>query len=179
VFAERRLRLTALILACAGACAPLDGGAAADGAARPDTLEEAPREVPLGGEFVDLERELHRQVNRHRGRERLPTMVWDEAVAEAARGHSRDMAAGRVPFSHAGFERRAAELRRELGGWEAIAENLAMNDYPRDSSAVRAFWGLLGSPQHRRNLEGRFTRTGVGVARGRGGDWFYTQIYVR
>lgn len=133
---------------------------------------------PAGTDFVELERDMLRRVNARRYARRLPPLAWDEAVAEAARVHSRAMARGRVPFGHGGFQSRADSLRATIG-WRAIAENVAMNNFPRDSVVRRAVKGLVGSPEHLRNIEGDYERSGVGVARNAEGEYYFTQIFIR
>jgi uncharacterized protein YkwD len=165
----------------AAACVPADDVATRD----PDRpIADSPRaeaadsmtDVP--GDYMELERGLFDRVNEHRLGERKPSLKWDEAVAEVAREHSRNMAAGRVGFGHDGFDARAGRLKREVR-WSAIAENLATNNYARHETAERAFTGLVYSDGHRRNMEGDYERTGVGVARSADGFWFYTQIFTR
>ena len=175
------LRSSLVPILFAAACVPADDAAARD----PDRpVVDSPREetadstADVPGDYMELERGLFDRVNEHRLGERKPSLKWDEAVAEVARGHSRDMAAGRVGFGHDGFDARADRLRREVR-WSAIAENLATNNYARHETAERAFTGLVHSEGHRRNMEGDYERTGVGVARSADGFWFYTQIFTR
>ena len=75
------------------------------------------------------------------------------------------MARGRVGFGHDGFGSRAAHS----GG---KAENVAYN---RTARGAVSSW--LGSPGHRRNIEGSYNLTGIGIAPGRRGGYFFTQIF--
>lgn len=172
-------RALCLALALSAACAPADERASGEGA------EPQPRRPAIdlsgdlaGSDFVELERDLLRRINARRYARRRPPLAWDEAVSEAAREHSRAMARGDVPFGHGGFEARAEALRSSIG-WRAIAENVAMNNFPRDSTVRRAVLGLVASPEHLRNIVGDFERSGVGVARSRDGRYFFTQIFIR
>jgi len=127
--------------------------------------------------YRDVEARLHELVNRHRAERGLPPLVHDPAVAAIARAHSRRMAMGRVPFGHRGFQARAREVRAfRPSGW--ISENVAVNTFDRRASPAMALKGLAGSRKHRRNLEGPFAATGIGVARGRNGSYYYTQLFV-
>lgn len=155
IFAWMALGLCA---ACAGARGPHPG-------------------VPPPGDIRDLERQVARLVNEHRAARRLRRLAYDTVLAAIARGHSADMAAGRVPLGHAGFDHRAEAVER-VEAFREIAENVALNDYPRERTASIALRGWLTSAHHRVNIEGRYTVTGVGVARARDGTYFYTQIFV-
>jgi uncharacterized protein YkwD len=127
---------------------------------------------------VALERKAHELVNAHRRSRGLPPLAWDARIAEVARRHSRDMAEGRVPFGHEGFEARSEEIGRAIP-LRGMAENVGLNDYPAPRTALAAVSGWIGSRGHRENIEGRYELTGVGMARDAGGAWYYTQIFVR
>ncbi|HEX8694875.1 MAG TPA: CAP domain-containing protein [Longimicrobium sp.] len=128
--------------------------------------------------YADLEHRMFELVNRHRAARRLPPLVYDPVLAEIARRHSLQMARGKAPFGHRGFMGRARAVRA-LRPAERISENVAMNVFERGASPVMAVKGLVGSRKHRRNLEGDYALTGVGVARGPDGAFYYTQLFVR
>jgi uncharacterized protein YkwD len=146
-----------LVLACAG------GG--------------APPPAPVTTDYRDLEQAVVRQVNAYRVSHHLRSLVADSGVARIARDHSRDMAERRVSFGHDGFDDRVKEAERRFT-FSEIAENVALNDYPRLRTVTVAVDGWLGSPHHRENIEGNFDRTGVGIARSGDGTYYYTQIFL-
>ncbi|MGH7751534.1 MAG: CAP domain-containing protein [Gemmatimonadales bacterium] len=127
-----------------------------------------------------LEQRVHDLVNRHRASRRLAPLDHSVEIAEIARTHSRAMAGDRAPLGHRGFEARADTIRQRIG-FSAVAENVALNDYPEAATVDTAVAGWLRSRGHRENIEGDYAVTGVGVVRdGRGrGTFFYTQIFVR
>jgi len=120
-----------------------------------------------------LEQSAFQQVNAYRARQRLPALRWDERLAQQARQHSQTML--NSGLGHAGFEQRlaASGLR-----WSAAAENVAYS-HGVPEPATRAFQDWLGSPGHRRNLEGPYTLTGIGAARNARGEVTFTQIFLR
>lgn len=124
-----------------------------------------------------LERDVLDLVNRHRTGRDLPPLTFDARIAREARRHSAAMAAGSTPFGHGGFDDRFATLRRTVSCRHS-AENVASNRGYRDpaSEAVRAW---LGSRGHRRNLEGPYESTGIGVARSASGELYFTQFFCR
>lgn len=124
-----------------------------------------------------LEGEIHALVNQRRSDRRLPALQWDARIAQVAREHSSAMASGRRGFGHDGFDARAAQL----GGMmtmSSMAENVAYDSRDGDRLASLVVAGWIASPGHRQNIEGSFTRTGVGVARGADGTRYFTQIFV-
>ena len=108
----------------------------------------------------------------------LPPLAYDARIAEIARRHSEDMAAGRVPAGHDGFEARRRAIAKTIP-LRGIAENVAYNDYPLSRTVTTAVSGWLGSRGHRENIEGGYETTGVGIAGDGRGTWYYTQIFVR
>lgn len=150
-----------LALGAGAACAPAD----------------APRRALPDGEFAAQELGLLTAVNDHRASIHRPPLRWDAGLATVARGHSLDMALGRVPFSHQGFERRVVQLRHL--GYLYVAENLGTNNFEPDTAVAVAIDGFLHSQPHRHSLEGPYDRTGVGVARDTAGNFFFTQLFAR
>lgn len=122
--------------------------------------------------------EIHRLVNGHRARTGLPALRWDDDVATVAQRHSREMARGGRPFGHQGFDARAAEIQ-QLGTVAQIAENVADDNRTGPQLPAQVVEGWLSSTGHRRNLEGDFTVTGIGVAESSDGVRFFTQIFVQ
>jgi uncharacterized protein YkwD len=141
------------------------------------TRQETPEEPGSGAAPGSLDLQIHEQVNRHRQSAGLPPLTWSSVLADLAAAHSRRMASGEVPFGHDGFEERVATARQAIGVSRA-AENVATNNYPVGEAAARVVQGWLASPGHRRNIDGAFQLTGVGVARTSSGTYFATQLYA-
>ena len=123
-----------------------------------------------------LERAVFELVNRHRTRHGLPPLGFDARIAREARRHSARMAAREAAIGHAGFDDRIAALRRVMRV-RGSAENVAYNRGHRDPAA-RAVRDWLASRAHRRNIEGPYALTGVGVARSASGALYLTQLFV-
>jgi uncharacterized protein YkwD len=133
--------------------------------------------APAREDLAPMERDVARRVNQYRLGKRLPALRFDTAVASVARAHSLDMARGRVPLGHDGFKGRANAVERFVV-FDEIAENVALNDYPRTRTVAVAIDGWLHSAHHRENIEGAFDLTGVGIARSRNGTYYFTQVFV-
>jgi uncharacterized protein YkwD len=85
------------------------------------------------------------------------------------------MAQQRISLGHRGFAKRVKRISRFLS-LRAVAENVGYNKgYP--DSAQRAVDTWLGSTEHRRNIEGDFRLTGIGVVRDPQGACYFTQIF--
>lgn len=124
-----------------------------------------------------LEAAVREQINAYRAGQGLPPLAANARMDAVAREHSAAMAAGRVRFSHDGFDRRAATLRRSLP-YRSVAENLAFNQGSAEPATV-AVRGWLESPGHQQNIVGSFDLTGVGVARAADGSYYFTQLFLR
>jgi len=152
--------LVGLALACASATSTPEARVAAAGA----------------GPHADLESRAFVLVNAHRRGLGLASLVSDSDLAERARGHSTWMA-GRGELDHSGFEQRYATSTK---GFPAarFAENLGLaigtEQSPADSTVAR--W--LAEAAHRKNAEGPYDRTGVGVARSEEGVFYFTQLFL-
>jgi uncharacterized protein YkwD len=142
----------------------------------PPPLPPARGASRAGPSNAALEREVYDLVNRHRRARRLGPLMLDARISEQARGHSVDMATGRARFGHQGFEDRARALGRVMPVRRS-AENVAVNQ-GYAAPASQAFEAWLASPGHRTNIEGTYDATGIGVARTRSGEIYFTQIFV-
>lgn len=127
-------------------------------------------------EIAAIERRIHDLVNEYRAANGLQPLVWNEAISYQALLHSEKMATKGVAFSHAGFEGRAAAIARFLP-YRDCAENIGLNLEYADP-ALKFVEDWIQSHGHRKNLEGRFNLTGIGVARSEDGTYYATQIFV-
>ena len=126
-------------------------------------------------ELFRLEQEVHRLVNQYRISQNLAPLATSEIIAEQSRIHSRAMAKKRISLGHSGFGRRVERISRSLP-LRAVAENVGYNKgYP--DSAQRAVDVWLRSIEHRRNIEGDFQLTGIGVVKDSQGAYYFTQIF--
>jgi uncharacterized protein YkwD len=122
-----------------------------------------------------MSREILWYVNQHRRSIGLPELEANSLISSVALGHSRDMLSGKTPFGHEGFRDRIDLIRKKLGPIHVAAENVASGPM----SAREVVDGWLHSPGHRRNIEGDFRLTGIGLAFRADGMIYFTQIFTR
>jgi len=128
----------------------------------------------LPGDISEIEKSVFNQINAKRTTNGLDALVWNDTIADMARGHSKDMADGTVPFGHDGFDDRFAAISRIIPA-SAGAENIAYT--PDADSAVNLWWDSAG---HRANILGNYNYTGVGVAWSSADSaYYFTQIFIR
>ncbi|MBF2008591.1 CAP domain-containing protein [Chlorogloeopsis fritschii PCC 9212] len=123
---------------------------------------------------ADLEKSVFARINRYRAARGLPKLTLSANVTRQARIHSLNMANGKVPFSHQGFERRVSATRIR---YKSAAENVAFNQGYNDPAA-EAIHGWLHSPDHLVNIKGNYNLTGIGVAVNSKGEVYLTQIFL-
>ena len=103
-----------------------------------------------------------------------PLQIINEASTEATK-HSLDMANRSTPFGHDGFDERIDNIVKKIGFVHASAENVAYGKLT--AKEVVDLW--LNSPGHKKNIEGNYAITGIGLAKDADGLVFYTQIFIR
>ncbi len=113
-------------------------------------------------------------INRERARLGEPTLAYDPALAEIARGYSEELRELRL-LAHVSPRSGdlKARLKRAHYAYSRAGENLAQGPDPLEAHSLAA-----GSPAHRQNmLDSTFDRCGVGVVEtvGSGGE---TQVIV-
>lgn len=114
-------------------------------------------------------------VNEYRRAHHLNPLQLNPLMSREAEKHSRDMARHAIPFGHKYFDKRIKRLYAEIKNCRAGSENVAYNY--KDGRDVVRNW--LTSPGHRRNIEGNYNLTGIGLARDSRGKLYFTQIFIR
>ncbi len=114
-------------------------------------------------------------VNAYRAKHHLSALSLNEAASQEAAQHSRAMAAKSIPFGHAHFNDRIQRVYKQVKNCNGGAENVAY--YKLNAKRLVDAW--VASPGHRRNIEGRYNVTGIGIAHGKSGWAYYTQIFVK
>ncbi|MEB3279593.1 MAG: CAP domain-containing protein [Lyngbya sp.] len=125
----------------------------------------------------ELKQSVHQRVNEYRASQNLPPLKLDPRISQEAKQHSEAMASGEVPFSHAGSKQRFDTIGETIP-YQKIAENVGYNMGYSDP-AQKVVQGWINSEGHRRNIEGNFDLTGIGIAKNAKGEYYFTQIFVR
>lgn len=122
-----------------------------------------------------LEDDILALINNHRRAKGLPALQMNGEITAEARKHTMAMATRRIDFGHAGFNIRNRIILSKVPGTTAVAENVAFGS----KTAKEVVAGWLSSSGHRKNIEGNYKLTGIGVARDKNATLFYTQIFAR
>ena len=110
--------------------------------------------------------------NKFRDSKGLNDLAPNAILNNIAQKHSENMAAGKVKFGHDGFAKRNGEAQKQLS-IRSFAENVAFG--VNSGEAVVELW--KNSEGHRKNMLGKFTQVGIGVAKDKNGRIFYTQVF--
>ena len=133
--------------------------------------------VPSSREICCLEERLTQLVNNERCKRGLIVLCSSKALAKTAKGHSKNMADGRVAFGHGGFDKRAQPLMQK-GCHIAFGENVAFCYLMQDPLKTAVdLW--MRSPEHRKNILGDYNETGMGIAYNKDGRCFMTQLFAK
>jgi uncharacterized protein YkwD len=126
-------------------------------------------------DITNLEKAVNQEINKYRASKKLPPLSVDPRISQIARIHSENMAKGKVRFSHDGFEGRAKAITIP---YQSVSENLAYN-MGYSEPVRKAVEGWIKSEGHRKNMEGQFNFTGIGIAKNAKDEYYFTQIFVR
>lgn len=129
------------------------------------------REIKTKG----MEKNILYYINEYRASIGLSPLQLISTANEQATKHSVEMANRSTPFGHDGFDARIDNITKKLGFVHASAENVAYGKLT--AKEVVDLW--LNSPGHKKNIEGNYALTGIGVAKDENGLVFYTQIFLR
>lgn len=128
-----------------------------------------------------FERLVFQLINKKRAENNLPSLIWSEQAALAARLHSKNMSLYNF-FSHIGLDGKRVDSRADLVGlknWRMIGENIAYNrGYGNPVERVIESW--MNSSAHRGNLLNKnWKETGVGINVTKEGTYYFTQVFVK
>ena len=127
-------------------------------------------------ELDNLAQQVHQQVNKYRASVDLPPLKLNTQISEQAQIHSENMAQQKVEFGHQGFDSRIEALKNNIA-YRRAAENVAYNQGYRDPVS-EAVTGWIKSEGHRQNMVGNYNLTGIGVAKNKQGEYYFTQIFI-
>ncbi|WP_017654054.1 CAP domain-containing protein [Fortiea contorta] len=119
-----------------------------------------------------IEASVFQQINSYRASINLPALTRNSAADNQARIHSQNMASKKVAFGHSGVNQR---FKATGITYKSAAENVAYNS--NSDPATIAVQGWLKSPGHLANIKGKFTLTGIGVAKSSDGQVYLTQLF--
>lgn len=122
-----------------------------------------------------LEREIFSLVNDYRKTKKLAPLSTNAAIEYQARRHSMDMGTHRIPFGHQGLSFRIKYIQEKVPGATIVGENVAYGNL----SAKAVVNGWIKSNEHRKNMEGSFKYTGIGVTRNMQNQLYFTQIFAK
>lgn len=124
---------------------------------------------------ADIENDILYHINQYRQQHGLSKLTMNQTMSREARQHSRDMAEHRMGFGHKYFNQRINRLHAQIKNSNAGSENVAYNY--KDGADVVKNW--LRSPGHKRNIDGHYNLTGIGVVRDSHGKLYFTQMFLR
>ncbi len=123
---------------------------------------------------TQLQQSVLDYVNQYRRNKGLAPLKMMPLITTEALKHSKNIADGRIDFSHDGFDGRADRLMSQIEQSNAIAENVAYGKFTAQEVVNR--W--IQSAGHRKNIEGKFNLTGVGIVKRSDGYIYFTQIFI-
>ncbi len=124
---------------------------------------------------TSFQKQILYYVNQYRVKHHLSALKMSNTISTEAAKHSRDMASKAMPFGHTGYNGRIKRLYRRFSQCNGGAENVAY--YKADAKKLVDAW--IASPGHRQNIVGNYNLTGIGIAYGKKGWGYYTQIFLR
>ena len=129
------------------------------------------RELPVAQNVTALELEVLALVNAHRESMGQPALEFSQVAYDYANEHT-DYMISTGSLNHDNFTARASGISSKVAA-RAVSENVARNH----TTAAQAVEGWLGSPAHRKTMEGNFTHTAVSVKKDPQGNLYYTQLF--
>ncbi|WP_207514726.1 CAP domain-containing protein [Longitalea luteola] len=134
----------------------------------------APAHVTAATVRAGMEDDILKYINAYRRKKGLRPLTMNAAISAEAQQHSENMAARRTSFGHNGFQGRVKRFSPAINGVSGVAENVALGS----TTAKEVVDNWLKSAMHRKNIEGDYTLTGIGVAADKKGTLYFTQIFA-
>jgi uncharacterized protein YkwD len=122
-----------------------------------------------------IENGILANINAYRRSKGLAELKMVDAASQQAEIHSRNMATGKTGFGHDGFSQRVTNTSSVIGRVSAAAENVAFGS----ETAREVVDGWLKSAPHKKNIEGDYNLTGIGVYANSKGVSYFTQLFLK
>jgi len=129
---------------------------------------------PAAHAYKGIEQTLLQGVNDYRKSIGLKPLRWNIYLSNVAEKHSRDMATKKAPYGNEGFKERTDKIYETLKPVYGFAENI-------DSGRVGAkdvITDWLNSTKHKKNLEGDYNYTGIGIVKSADSNMYITEIFI-
>nr|WP_283771782.1 CAP domain-containing protein [Cellulophaga sp. 20_2_10] len=121
----------------------------------------------------EIEAKLFTLVNQHRESIGLIPLEQSKIAQQYAKEHTLYMVTTE-DFSHTNFQERAKAISAKTNA-NYIAENIA-NNY---DTAEQVMLNWLQSSDHKANLEGEYTHTGISVMHKQDGNYYFTELFYK
>ncbi|MBX7240398.1 MAG: CAP domain-containing protein [Bacteroidia bacterium] len=128
--------------------------------------------------MMSIAKKVHEVVNNYRKKNGLAALKMQRELNDIAFAHSKKMATGQIPFSHLDFHDRVKMVDQYANIPYRTAENLYAHKISPSQIPNEALQGWYNSPGHKKNMDGQFIHTGIGVCRSKSGEIFITQLFV-
>jgi uncharacterized protein YkwD len=116
-------------------------------------------------------------INDYRKSQSVGVLQIDASMTAHSKTHSTDMATGKTAFGHNGFTERFNLHPTAKSGAENVAVT-SESDISKLPMEILNAW--LNSAEHKTNLlDSKFTQTGLGVAQGQDGQFYFTQFFAQ
>lgn len=122
-------------------------------------------------ENVSIAQKIHSLVNEYRVSKGKSQLIFSKNASAIALKHTKYMISVKK-ISHDKFDDRFKELQN-LDNAIGAAENVA--SHQKTAEQVVQAW--INSNGHRKNIEGDYTYTGIGVDKNNSGNYYFTQLF--
>lgn len=142
------------------------------------TKKKQPVKTPAPLNFNTFISQVISQTNNHRNGNKSRSLIENKFLSQIAQEHSQ-MMASKGKISHDGFSNRYSIIKKKIKSVKGMGENVAMNKNAK-SPAVKAVSQWKKSPGHNANMLNKdFRYIGVGIAKGKDGTIYFTQIFTK
>lgn len=124
-------------------------------------------------QYKDFENELLKYVNEYRKTIKAKPLRMNMFIGNIAERHSRDLAAKKEESNEA-YKERMDKIYHQLKPVYSFAENV---DTGR-RSPKEVVEGWLSSPKHKKNLDGDYNLSGIGIVKDADSTMYITQIFI-
>ena|SRR5690606_1884062 len=125
------------------------------------------------GNYLQMETEIHEQINQYRLSQGLAALEPVGLIAGQAGDHNSHMIA-KKEVCHHGFGHREKQLGDGLGA-QVVAENVGYG-FQTAQGVVQAW---IKSEAHKKNIEGDFDSMGIAASQNDQGLYYFTNIFVK
>jgi len=124
----------------------------------------------------ELGHKIHQLINQYRNSKKLVSLSFDKKLTNIARKNCQEMFKENKSFKEANDNGRTKKISKIFSNKKVVINSAYYRGSSVNAEIIVQFW--LKSTEHRKNILGDYSVTGIGFATNSNGEYYFSQIFT-